>query len=122
MSEKMRARDWSFLLSEASGNRSRESITIAAGSGVVEAGTVLGQVTGTKKYSPSAATGADGSETATAVLGQTVDATDADAEAVAVARDAEVKKDLLKYHSSVDDDTKRAAKVEQLAGSGIIVR
>ncbi len=122
MSEKMRARDWSFLLSEASGNRSRETVTIASGSGLVEAGTVVGMVTATEKYAPSQATGSDGSETAKAVLAQTVDATNAAAKAVIVARDAEVKKDLIKYHSTVDDDTKRAAKITQLEASGIIVR
>ncbi|KZL10708.1 head decoration protein [Pseudovibrio sp. Ad26] len=122
MSEKMRARDWSFLLSEASGNRSRESITMASGNSVVLAGTVIGEVTATEKFKPSPATGSDGSQVAKAILGQTVDTSGGDVDAVIVRRDAEVKKDLIVFDDSVNDDTKRAAKFEQLAASGVIVR
>ncbi|WP_109317214.1 head decoration protein [Pseudovibrio ascidiaceicola] len=122
MSEKMRARDWSFLLSEASGNRSREAVTMASGNGVVLVGTAVGEITSNKKFKPSKASGSDGSEDAKAVLGQTVDTNAGDAEAVIVRRDAEVKKDLIVFDASVDDDTKRAAKIKQLAATGIIVR
>ncbi|KZK83028.1 hypothetical protein PsAD13_03230 [Pseudovibrio sp. Ad13] len=122
MSTKMRQRDWSFLLSEASGNRSRESVTIAAGSGVVKAATVVGKQTASKKYVPSPATGADGSETAKAVLAHAVDATSQDVEAVVLHRDAEVKKVLLNFDASVDDDTKVAAKLAELEASGLIAR
>lgn len=112
-----------FLLSEANGNRSRETITVVSGAGVLEAGTVLGKISASGKYTPSPATGADGSETAFAVLAYGVDATSADVPAaVIVARDAEVKAPELAYAASVDDATKRAAKAAQLAAVGIMVR
>lgn len=44
MAVTMTARDGAFLLSEAPGALSRESIVIASGSGVLEAGTVLGKL------------------------------------------------------------------------------
>ena len=39
-----------FLLSEGQGTRSRDAIVIASGSGVVKAGTVLGKITASGKY------------------------------------------------------------------------
>ncbi|SFK99367.1 Bacteriophage lambda head decoration protein D [Pseudovibrio ascidiaceicola] len=122
MSTKMRQRDWSFLLSEASGNRSRETVTIAAGSGVVAAATVVGKQTDSQKYVPSPATGADGSETAKAVLANAVDATSQDVEAVVLGRDAEVKEVMLNFHSTVDDADKVAAKLAELKAVGLITR
>jgi hypothetical protein len=111
-----------FLLSEASGNRSRDVITVASGAGVIAPGTVLGKLTSGGKYTPSPATGADGSQTAVAVALYGCDATSADQKLVVVARDAEVNVNLLAYASSVDDATKKAAKASQLAAVGIIVR
>lgn len=122
MSQKMRPRDWSVLHSEASGKRSRESVTIASGSGKLDAGTIVGMVTASKKYTGSPETGADGSETAAAVLGHGVDATSQDVEAVVIKRDAEVKASLLIFHSSVDTDAEKAAKITQLAEVGVITR
>lgn len=115
-------RDLAFLLSEANGKRSRDTVTIVSGAGVLEAGTVLGKITASGKFTESPATGADGSQTAVAVLAYGVDATSADAAAVIVARDAEVKASELAYAASVDDATKRAAKAAQLAAVGIMVR
>lgn len=111
-----------FLLSEASGNRSRDVITVASGAGVIAPGTVLGKLTSGGKYTPSPATGADGSQTAVAVALYGCDATSADQKLVVIARDAEVNVNLLAYASSVDDATKRTAKASQLAAVGIIVR
>lgn len=111
-----------FLLSEANGNRSRDVITVASGAGVIAPGTVLGKLTSGGKYTPSPATGSDGSQTAVAVALYGCDATSADQKLVVVARDAEVNINLLAYASSVDDATKKAAKATQLAAVGIIVR
>ena len=120
------ARDLGFLLSEANGNRSRETVTIASGQGVLAAGTVLGQIDdsfGEYAASPNeAASATDGAETATCILAYGVDATDASVDAAVISRDAEVKGDELTYDSSVDDATKQAAKATQLASVGIIVR
>ena len=41
------------LFSEANGHRSRDVITIAAGSGVVGPGTVVGKITASGKFAPS---------------------------------------------------------------------
>lgn len=111
-----------FLLSEANGNRSRDVVTVASGSGVIAPGTILGKLTSGGKYQPSPATGTDGSQTAVAVALYGCDATSADQKLVVVARDAEVNVNLLSYASTVDDATKKAAKATQLAAVGIIVR
>lgn len=77
-------------------------ITVAAGSGEYVA-------------SPNAFTAAKpGAENACAILAYPVDATDADVEAVCITNDAEVKTMMLIYDSSVDNSTKRQAKLDQL--------
>jgi hypothetical protein len=111
-----------FVLSEGNGNISRDSITIVSGAGVVRAGTVLGKITASGKYTPSPATGADGSQVAVAVNIYEVDATSADVAVAAIMRDAEVNVNTLTYAASVDDNTKKAAKATQLAAVNIIVR
>lgn len=111
-----------FLLSEANFHRSRDDVTIASGSGVLEPGTVLGKVAASGKYKPATATGSDGGETAVAVALYGVDATSADARVAAITRDAEVKAYALTYGATLDDDTKKAAARAQLAAAGIISR
>lgn len=114
-----------FLLSEGNGAISRDTVTIVSGAGVLAPGTVLGRITASGKYEPATNAAADpatGSETAVAVLAYSVDATSADATAVVIRRLAEVKGSMLSFHSSVDDATKRAAKVAQLAAVDIIAR
>jgi len=111
-----------FILSEANFHRSRDNAVIVTGSGVVKAGTVLGKLTADGKYKPSTNTGSDGGQTAVAISLYEVDATSADAPVAIISRHAEVKGFALAYDSSVNDDTKKAAKVTQLAAVGIIVR
>lgn len=111
-----------FVLSEASGSRSRDNITIVSGAGVVAAGTVLGKITASGKYKPSTDTGSDGGQTAIAISLYKVDATSADVAVAAITRDAEVNRNILTYDSTVSDDTKKSAKHTQLAAVGIIVR
>lgn len=118
-------RDLGFVLSEANGLLSRDTITIGAGAGKVLAGTILGKVAATGKYYPSPAAqvaGKEGAETAVAVLGYEVDATSVDVVAVAVTNDAEVKKPMLVFEASVNDATKRAAKLTQLRAVTIKAR
>lgn len=115
-------RDLGFVLSEQAGRLSRDVVTIASGSGKLEPGTLLAKVTASGKYVPSPATGADGSQTAIAVLAYAVDATSADVDAVVIANDAEVKSPMLIFHSTVDDATKRAAKLTQLRAVNIKAR
>lgn len=120
------ARDLAFLLSEANGYQSREVITIASGAGKLSAGTVLGKITATSKYWPSPnaqVAGKEGAETAIAVLGYEVDATSADVtDAVAITNDAEVKNLMLVFEATVNDATKRAAKITQLRAVKIKAR
>ncbi|MGR0183208.1 head decoration protein [Azospirillum aestuarii] len=111
-----------FILSEGNGSVSRDAITIVSGAGKLAAGTVLGKITASGKYTASPATGSDGSQTAAAILLSPVDATSADAAGVAVTRFSEVNGNTLTYDTSVDDATKRGAKATQLATVGIIVR
>ncbi|MCE6073394.1 head decoration protein [Agrobacterium vitis] len=120
-----KARPLAFLLSEGNGYISREVLTIASGSGVLEAGTILGKITASGKYSysPNASvTAIAGAEAAVAILCYGVDATDADVEALCVTNDAEAKEPMLLVHSSVDDATKRAAKIAQLRTVNIKAR
>jgi len=119
------ARNLGFVLSEAEAGRSRDVVTIASGQGELAAGTVIGEITASGKYAISAnaeVVGSEGAESATAVLAYAVDATSADAEAVAITRAAQVIADELTYDASVDDATKRATKADQLETVGVIVR
>jgi len=93
----------SFLLSEGNGHISRESITILSGEGVLAAGTVLGIDTVSGKYAAYDGAASDGTETAVGILYAQVDATDADAEGVAVVRHAEVIESEL---TGIDADGK----------------
>ncbi|KQO76433.1 head decoration protein [Methylobacterium sp. Leaf88] len=110
--------DW--LKVEDASYRSRDTAIIAAGAGKLKTGTVLALVSG--KYVVAAATGADGSQTAVAVLFTPVDATSADQKAVVVSRHAVVSHNGLIYGPTINDATKRAAANGQLKAAGIIVR
>lgn len=57
------ARPADFILSEANGQRSRENIVLAAGSGVVHAGTVIAKVTAANAATATAASGNTGNGT-----------------------------------------------------------
>jgi hypothetical protein len=117
-----------FLLSEANGQRSREEITIASGSGIIAPGAVLGVYASgahAGKYSLAPAVAADpdvGNQVAVAVALYGCDATTSDRRIAVIRRDAEVNGTILSFASSVDDAAKRAAKTAQLAAVGIIVR
>lgn len=114
--EKNRAGE--FLLSEASGNRSREAITVAQGN-ALEPGTLLGEITANPGvYAPYNDGNADGTEVAKAILYAGVDTTatgtNADTKVTAIVRDAEVILNALFGHD--------AAGEVDLNAAGIIVR
>jgi hypothetical protein len=111
-----------FLMSEANQTRSRDSVVIASGAGIVRPGMVLGRITTGGKFVPSPNTGSDGSQVAVAIALYEVDATSADQRVAVISRDAEVNTSMLLYAASVDDAPKRAAKATQLAAVGIITR
>ncbi|MBN9033696.1 MAG: hypothetical protein BGO05_05425 [Rhizobiales bacterium 63-7] len=113
------------LLSEANFHRSRDNIVIAAGAGLIVAGMVLGKVTASGKYVPSAnaeITGEEGAEVGAAIALYNCDATSADQKVAAITRDAEWNGNTLSFDSTVNDAGKKATKVAQLAAKGIIAR
>lgn len=110
------------LMWEADTDYCREKVTVVSGAGKLAAGTVLGKITTGGKYQPSPATGSDGSQTAVAVLLYPVDATSSDVDAVISARLSRFNAKVLSYAASVDDDTKKNAKIAQLAAVGLIAR
>jgi hypothetical protein len=114
-----------FLLSEAAGNRSLDTVTIASGEGKLEPGTVLGKLTASDKFvaSPNASVvGKEGAEAASAILCYATDATSADVEALVVNVDAEVKVPMLQFEASVDNQAKIDTKLDQLRAVGIKAR
>jgi Bacteriophage lambda head decoration protein D len=120
-----RIRAGGFIESEANGFYSRDQVTIHGGftgAAVLYAGTVLGKLTATGKYTASPNTGADGSQTAVAILFDDVDPTLGDVQAAVVSRDAEVRGADLTYDATVVAGSGQAAKATQLAAVGIIVR
>lgn len=105
-----------FILSEANGQRSRESGVLDTGD--LAAGTVL-QLSGTKLVAFTAADATDGTADipAAGILIGAADATSADQAVAFIARDAEVNLNLLTYPAG-----KKAATVASLKLLGIICR
>ncbi|SDG06681.1 head decoration protein [Rhodobacter capsulatus] len=107
---------------EVNPNYTREVITLLQGL-PYPVGSVLGKITASGKYTLSPATGADGSQVASAVLLYAVDATLADATGIVVARGPTiVSRAGLAYGATVDDGAKITTKIAQLAAVGIIAR
>jgi hypothetical protein len=110
-----------YLVSEATGYRSREVGIIASGSGKLDAGAVLGRVTASKKLVPLAPAASDGSQNAVAILYEGCDATSVDVRRTTTARDTEVQAAVLVWAVGVNDTQKTAA-LAQLAALGIAAR
>jgi hypothetical protein len=107
---------------EVNPNYTREVVTLLIGTNY-PSGAVLGRVTASGKHTLSPATGADGSQTAVAVLLYPVNATLADAVGIVVARGpAIVSRAALAYDATVDDAAKITTKIGQLAAVGIVAR
>jgi len=113
-----------FLVSEATGQRSRERVTLLAAQGALAAGTVLAKVTATGKYVPydDDANGATaGVGIADAILAYNVPNSAADQTVTVIARDAEVHYEQLVWEASNDAGEKTAGLAE-LVAKGIIPR
>ncbi len=107
---------------EVNPNYTRDTVTLLTGT-AYPVGSVLGRITASGKYTLSPDSGADGSETAAAVLLYAVDATLADAIGIVVARGpAIVSRAALAFEGTVDDAGKLATKHGQLANLGILAR
>ena len=102
-----------FLISEASGTRSREEVTIDLSAGAMVAGTVVSKLA-TGKWVAYGDVGTDGSEVAAGILYAAVPNSAADQKGVVIVRDAEVAEIRLTGINA-------GGKVD-LAALGIIVR
>ncbi|WP_375183484.1 head decoration protein [Marinobacter sp.] len=101
-----------FLVSEANGKRSRESITVTGGP--YPAGQVLGKITASGKYTAYTPAATNGTEAAAGVLWDAADGSAADVSAVAIVRDAEIDAATI---TGADADA-----ITDLAALGIIAR
>lgn len=107
-------------LSVSPGALSVETVTIAAGSGLLAPGTVLGVLSEGGEYQPFDETATDGSECAAAVLYHLADARTASAQATAIVRKSELSASLLVWPGSTASGI--AAGESQLVAKGIILR
>ena len=110
---------------ESDPDYTRETVTLKAGT-AYPLGAVLGRITATGVYafSPVASTtGIEGAEIANAVLLHAVPASDADTQAVVLARGQVIVADrALAFDASVTDAAALSLKHQQLAAHGIVVR
>lgn len=109
-----------FLSSEANGQLSREQVIIAAAAPAMVAGTVLGRITASGKYTIYANGASDGTEVAAAVLAYDVADSASDQNATVIERLAEVKSSLLNW--GANDGTGITAGTADLLAKNIKVR
>jgi hypothetical protein len=111
------------LKDEYNPNFTREVVTMLTGA-IYPAGSVVGRITSGGKHKLATAGGSDGAQTAAGVLLREIDATDGDvAGAVILKRGpAIVSADMLTFDDTVDDDTKKAAKLAELEALNIVAR
>lgn len=98
-----------------------DQITIVSGAGKLGAGTVLGKITASGKFTILAPGASDGSQLAAGILWADVDATAADAPGGAVTRYAEVTGGELTWPGGITGPQKVTA-TGQLAALGVVIR
>ena len=101
--------------------RSDNHTIIAAGSGEVDIGAVLGKITDTGEYTPCDPDADDGSEVAVAVNLKAVDATEEAVETNAVFRKAIVLKGGLEFVDGATEAQKETM-MAQLEAAGIVTQ
>lgn len=117
----------SFLVSEAHGYRSRESITVAKGAGKLPAGTVLGRLTAAVgdgkvgEFVPYVGGGASGAGVFAAICYEPIDATAAAVNVTGVVRDAEIQRAALVFATGNDTAAQNAA-FTGMAALGLALR
>jgi hypothetical protein len=89
-----------FLVSEAPGTLSRDTVTIVTGQNR-KAGDVMGKITASGKYKIYDNAAVDGSEVAAGILWADVDATAADKRGVVINLNAEVRKADLGWNGQL---------------------
>lgn len=113
--------DSDVVKDEGKNRFSRDTDTLASGSGTVMTGTVLGKVEASGKFKPLNVGAADGTQVAAAVILQHADATSVDVSVVNLKRRAQVVLQMLIWPAGITDAQKSTA-LEQLAALGIIAR
>lgn len=113
--------DSDVVKDEGKNRYSRDTDTLASGSGIVIAGTVLGKVTASGKFKPLAPAANDGTQNAAAVILQYSDASAADQPVVNLKRRAQVVLQSLVWPAGITDAQKSAA-LAQLSALGIVAR
>lgn len=108
------------VLSLANGTLSLENVILASGQDL-QAGTVLGKITASGKYTQLAIGASDGSQTAAGVLYANINASAADTACVVVTREAEVKAPALIWPAGITGPQTTTA-IGQLANANVIVR
>jgi len=111
-----------FLVWEVLRDYTRETVTITSGAGKLEPGTVLGRITTGGKYTSFAPGASNGSQNASGILWDSVDASAADAPAVILLRGPAI----VNRHDLVWPDGATEAQITTattaLASIGIILR
>ena len=111
-----------FLVWEVLRDYTRETVTIASGAGKLEPGAVLGRITTGGKYTSFAPGASNGSQNASGILWDSVDASAADAAAVILLRGPAI----VNRHDLVWPDGATEAQITTattaLASIGIILR
>ncbi len=111
------------LLYENEGDRySRETVTLAAGGGLLTYGQLLARRSADGQMLPPDPAATDGSQTPVAVLIEPADASLQAAEAVALVRHATVKRQGLTYGPHLTSQEDRDAADASLAAAGILIR
>lgn len=90
-----KVRDGEFILSEANGTRSRETVVIDSSAPAMLSGTAVGVVTADGEYTTYNDGATDGSEVCAGILYTSVGAGPADRKGVVIKRDAEVSAEKL---------------------------
>ena len=117
-------RNWEFLVSEDNGDFSREQFTLISGQNL-KAGTVIGKITASGKYTILAPAAVDGSQNAIAVLGPATDASAADKRTAGIVGGAgisvEVNGNLLTWPAGITAPQKVTA-IAALLAAGVKIR
>lgn len=108
-----------FVVSEANGWRSRETVVVDGGADGLAPGTVLGRVTASGAYAPLAPAATDGTQTVAGVLLEAAPA--GVGEKVAIVRDAEVFDRLLVFPAGATANQLTAARAG-LNAIGLAIR
>lgn len=109
-----------YIVSRSNGSRSFEQVTLAAGP-ALPAGTVLGRVTATGKFTALDLAAVDGSAAAAGILYANVAESAGDRRAVAELRDMEANAHALEWPEGATAEQKAVA-IAELETIGIIVR